>query len=92
MFFAVHPADMDKLIEGLNQKITLGTVVHGPGHLRFFGLNIHKYYYYYTSIDENYNMQALEHAPIQRTRRQQIDSELNEIGRSCTASLNRSLG
>lgn len=40
ILFAGCPANNDKLISGFNQRFTLGTIVHGPGHLRLFAFNV----------------------------------------------------
>lgn len=52
LIFAGKPKTFDKLINEFNEKFSLGTLVHGPGHPRFFGLKIYKEDDYRTSIDE----------------------------------------
>lgn len=37
---AGRAAYVKTLIEGLNRTFSLGTIVHGPGLLRFLGLNL----------------------------------------------------
>lgn len=92
ILFAGQPPDVDKLISGFNRKFTLGTIVHAPGHLRFFGLNIYHLDDYSISIYSGDKLMLLEQAPIPRTRRRQIDSDLTDIEKESYASLNSSLG
>ena len=79
-------------LHGFNSKFALGTVVSGPGNLRFYGLNIVQDEDMSCSINAEDKLLALEQCPITRLRRQEHDSELNAVERSAFMSLNSSIG
>lgn len=83
---------VDKFITGFNSKFKFGTVVHGPGNLRFFGLNLVQNEDYTCEINADDKLHALEPYPLTRLRRREIDAELNAVEKSAFMSLNASIG
>lgn len=70
----------------------LGEIMHGPGQLRFFGLNIVQHEDFSCSIDGDEKLGKIEPYPLSRVRRRQSDEVLNAIERSAFMSINASIG
>lgn len=51
LIFTGQPTNIDRIISGFNKKCSLGTIVHGSGHLRLLGLELYQKYDYSTYID-----------------------------------------
>lgn len=83
---------VDYFIKKLNEKFELGTVAHGPGRPRFFGMNIAQKENYSCYIDADDKLGALAPCPITHVRRKQTTDELSAVDRSLFMSLNSSLG
>lgn len=84
--------EVDKFLAGFDARFELGTVAHGPGSLRFYGMNIVQNEDMTCSIDANDKLSALEPYPITRLRRRQTEEPLNSVEKSAFMSLNSSLG
>lgn len=83
---------VDSIIEKINSRFTLGTVVHGPNRMRYFGLNIIQDEDYNITVDGDDKLNVLETYPLSRCRRKQVDENVNEIERKSFASINASVG
>lgn len=57
----------------------LGTVIYGPGHIRFYGLNINQGCNFSSTIDVEDKLKALETHVLTCHRRREQDEPLNEI-------------
>lgn len=67
-------------------------MAHGPGNLRFDGLNITQEEDFPCRINADDKLVALEKRPISRLRRRETESELIAVAKSAFISLNSSLG
>lgn len=85
-------SDVDGFIRLFNQNFTLGTFLHGPQLLRFYGLNIYQHEDYSVSINATDNIEALEPFPLSIIRRRKIEEPLNSIVTSSYTYLNSSIG
>ena len=81
-----------QFVTDFHQKFKLGEVVHGPGTLRFYGLNLIQDTDYSVSIHADDKLNAIEPYPISRTRRRQIDDQMNDIEKKAFMSINASSG
>ena len=81
----------EQFIKKFNIQFKLGTVNYGPGLLRFYGLNIRQFDDFHCTIDGDEKLEALEPSPISRSRRREIDEQLNDIERSSFMSVNASI-
>ena len=70
---------VDQLLERFNSKFKFGTVIHGPGRLRYFGFNISQHEDFKCSLDGDDKLFALEPVPLTRLRRKAATENLNEI-------------
>lgn len=86
------PDHVDDVILKIEKHFTLGTLSHGPGTLRYFGLNILQYDDYSVSIDGNDKLDAIATLPITRVGRRELESLLNNAGSKAFASVNSSVG
>ena len=82
---------MDNFIRQFNDKFQFGTVIHGPGILKFFGLTIIQNTDFSCTVHGDEKLMALEVFPLPRTRRRQPDSELSDYEKSSYMSVNSSL-
>lgn len=81
-----------EFLEGFHQRFALGTFNHGPGKLRFFGINTIQNEYFTVDTDADDKLEAVTEYPITRPRRKQSDQELNKLEKSVFASVNSSIG
>lgn len=85
-------SSMRLFITEFNKKFTLGEVVHGPNSLRFYGMNLIQESDWSVTIHADDKLQSLEPYPISRTRRRQIDDQMNDIEKKAFMSINASIG
>ena len=85
-------AVFENVLRMFNEKFKFGTIVHGPGKLRYFGFNVIQYDDYTTVIDGDDKLSALEPPPLSRIRRKAVDDKLNEVEKSAFSSLNSCIG
>lgn len=78
-------------IKHFNSKFKFGSVTSGPGKLRFYGLDITQHDDYTSSIKGDEKLTALESVPLTRSRRREINEQMNEIEKSSFMSVNSSL-
>ena len=78
-------------IKKFDAQYKLGTVNYGPGLLRFYGLNVRQHADFHCTIDGDEKLDALEPVPITRSRRREIDEQLNDIEKSSFMSINASI-
>ena len=69
-----------------------GNVNHGPGKLRFFGINTVQNTDHTIGTDADDMMDAVIEYPFSRMRRKQFDQPLNQMEKAVYASTNSSLG
>ena len=79
-------------IEEFDKRFKFGTVNHGPGKLRFFGINTVQNDDLTIETDAEDKMNAVVEYPLARTRRKQFEKPLNRIEKSVFGSTNSSLG
>lgn len=82
----------EQFIKQSHKKFELGTVSHGPGKLRFFGINTEQHEDLTVSTDADDKLKSLVELDISRSRRKEYDAGINEIERAAYASANSSLG
>lgn len=82
----------NNFIKKFNSRFKLGKIIHGPGRLRFYGLNAIQHEEYSCSIDGDDKLNVLEPYLLSRVRRKQTESRLTMVERSAFMSLNSSLG
>lgn len=80
------------IVEKIDARFKLGTVVYGPGRFIYFGLTIVQHVDYSIVVNADDKLEALESYPLDRFRRRQIEEPLNEIELSAIRSLNGSIG
>lgn len=83
---------VDDVIRSIGQIFTLGTIIHGPGLLRYFGLNIVQHDDMTITIDGDDKLNGIYTAPITRTRRRDTTDMLNPAEKRVFASINSSVG
>lgn len=76
----------------ISDKLTLRTITHGLGLLRYYGLNVLQHDDYSVTIDGNGKLGARETHSITRTRRRELDYPLNSVEGKTFASINSSNG
>lgn len=81
-----------RFIKMFNKSFKLGTVVKGPGSMRFFGINIEQDEDNTITTDAEDKLNDLTEYCLSRTRRKQFGSSLNQIEKNHFASINSSLG
>ena len=79
-------------VDAFDSRFNLGTVNHGPGKLRFFGINTTQDEDYTIATDANDKLRAVMECPISRQRRKEPELEENAIEKGTFASINSSLG
>ena len=79
-------------LEAFDKKFKFGNVNHGPGKLRFFGINTIQNTDHTIETDADDKMEAVVEYPFSRMRRKQFDQPLTKIEKSVFASTNSSLG
>jgi len=80
------------IIDHIRSKYQLGTVLYGPGTFLFFGLTICQDTDFSVTVHGDCKLNALEAFPIDRNRRKQIDTPLNDIELQAFRSVNSSIG
>lgn len=75
---------VDGHIRSFNDKFKLGTIMHGPGKLQFFGLNITQRPDFTIEIDADEKVQAVEQCPITRLRHLESETLLNQTQKCST--------
>ena len=81
-----------QILKSFHNRFKLGTVNHGPGKRRFFGINTTQNEDLTIKTDANDKLKAVTEYPISRHRRTEPDEVLNSIEKSAFASVNSSLG
>ncbi len=79
-------------LENFHKVFNLGTINHGPGRLRFFGINTVQSKDFTVTTDADDKMEAVSEYPLTRQRRKEPEMKLNDMERSEFASVNSSLG
>ena len=79
-------------LEKFDEQFKFGNVNHGPGKLRFFGINTVQNTDHTIETDADDKMDAVTEYPFSRMRRKQFDQPLNQMEKSVFASTNSSLG
>lgn len=64
-------AEVDSFLTKFDARFKFGTVVHGPGHVRSFGLNILQDEYYTILVHADDKLDSIEGPIISRIRRGQ---------------------
>lgn len=82
---------VDKIVDQVNHKFKLGTIFHGPGLFRYYGLNILQHEDFSAEIDAEDKLSAVEAFPLTRMRRKEFDAPLNVVERRSFSSLNSSI-
>lgn len=82
---------VNNVVDLLNKSFLLGIVVHGPGVLRYFGLNITQHDGYTTIIDGDDKLNRMGTAPVTRVRRSDVHDTLSPTERKMFASINSSV-
>jgi len=80
------------IIDHIRSKYQLGIVLYGPGTFLFFGLTICQDTDFSVTVHGDCKLNALEAFPIDRNRRKQIDTPLNDIELQAFRSVNSSIG
>lgn len=83
---------VDNTIRSISEVFTLGTIIHGPGLLRYFGLNVVQHDYYTITIDSDDKLNGITTAPITHVRRRHATDSLSPTDRKTFASINISVG
>lgn len=83
--------EVNRFVKMFNSKFKLGSVMSGPGSLRFYGLNIHQSNDMSSVIDGNEKLQALQPVPLTRTRRKASTDKLNDIEKTSYMSIASSI-
>ena len=86
------PEVVRAFLQKFNMRYKLGTVAHGPGRLRFYGMNIVQEDDFSSYIDADDKLASLETFPLTRLRRREVDSPLTTVEKASFMSLNSSLG
>ena len=79
-------------IEEFDKRFRFGDVKHGPGKLRFFGINTVQNSDFTIETDADDKLDSVTEYPFSRQRRKQFEQPLNQIEKSVFASTNSSLG
>ena len=81
-----------EFITGFEKRFKLGTVVRGPGNLRFFGLQVIQDQDLSITVDGNEKLDKSEPYPVSKVRRKQITELLNAVEKHAFMSINSSIG
>lgn len=87
-----EPAVVDDVIDNISKSFKLGTILHGPGVLRYFGLNVTQHDDFTVTIDGDDKLNAIGTAPITRVRRRDVTDTLTPAEIKMFASINSSVG
>lgn len=79
-------------LKQFEMKFKFGTVNHGPGELRFFGINTTQNCDFTVETDAHEKSDGVQEYPLSRQRRNEYNEMLNQIEKSAFASVNSSLG
>lgn len=79
-------------LEKFDKKFKFGDVNHGPGKLRYFGINTTQNSDFTVETDADDKLDGVKEYPISRQRRKEYKELLNKIEKSAYASINSSLG
>lgn len=83
---------VDKAVSKFQNSFTLGTIAHGPGLLRFFGLNITQHEDYSLSIDGDDKLCSIATAPMTHVRQRDTTDPLSLAQLKIFASINSASG
>ena len=83
---------VERVLTDFNDRFNFGTVIHGPGILRFFGFNIVQNDDFTCAINADDKLHNIEPAPLTRIRRKAVTDSMNQIERHTFCSINSSLG
>ena len=83
---------VDIFLKKFDDKFKFGSIVHGPGIIKFYGLTIEQFEDMSSTIHSDDKLNAIECFPLSRIRRRQADSVLNNVEKSSYMSVNSSLG
>ena len=86
------PRQTEQFLNAFNDRFKLGSIASGPGHLRFYGLNIIQHSDFSSTVGADDKLNALEAFPLTRGRRRMPDDELTHVERSSYSSINSSIG
>ena len=92
VLFAGETPVVNKIVQAIESRYQLRTVVRGPGRFLFFGLRIEQDENFDITVDADQKLDALEAFPISRARRKNGTHHLNSIEQKAFNSLNSSLG
>ncbi len=81
-----------KFIDDFNAKFKLGTIIRGPGKLRFFGLQVVQEKDLSICVDGNEKLNKIEPYPISNVRRKNYTEPLDQVEKHAFMSINSSLG
>lgn len=81
---------VDDVIHAIKNRFTLGTVVHGPSTLRFFGLNTIQYDDYSVTIDGDDKLNGFSMAHITRVQRRPLTKTFTTVKQKIFSSINSS--
>lgn len=91
MIFAGEQRYADIIFTAFSSRFKLGRIIHGPGQVRCFDLNVIQQKDYTCSIEGVDKPSALELYPLSRFRRKQAKCNMNMVERSMFMSLHASL-
>lgn len=79
LILAGHRSLTNPLAKSINHKFPLGTVRHGPGLIRFFGLNVRHFGDFSITVDGDDKLDALNNMQLSLCCRRDADFPLNSI-------------
>lgn len=82
----------EKFLSEFNEIFELGSVVSGPGNLRFFGININQNDDYSIEVNAEDKLLNVNEYKLSPRRKKQYDSYVNEIEKKIFMSTNSTLG
>lgn len=68
---------VDDKVTMIQRKLTLRTITHGHGLIRFFGLNIVQNNHYSVTIDGDDKIAAIDKNAVTRVKRHELESRLS---------------
>lgn len=83
---------VDDFLVKFDMKFQFGSIVRGPGILKFYGMKIIQNEDFSLSIHADDKLNSLECYPLPRIRRRQVDSACTDVEKSSFMSVNSSLG
>lgn len=89
---AGSPSETDQIVDVFNDQFNLGTVIDGPSRIPYFGYNVIQSDDSSFSVDKNDKVLALEYMPLCRSRRKELDAQLDSIKKRFFASFKCSIG